>query len=256
MPCPAISPRLVTRCLATFCLAGGLALSGCKSTGSSSGGHSQWGQGASFVTISPDQQASADRMLTLMDRADRAEASGNLDAAEKYLSAALKLQETLSGPLHPLYTENLFELGRLNFKLSRFEQATKIFDHVIKLNRSTLEPDDTAIPRTHFASGMAWLGQENPRRAQSRFEAGLHVQKRAGAEQNSDTALLHLGLGKAFIRQQKDQEAAEHLALARDLALAFNPPLTKVARNASQLLRGSPSDSGDDSLLSLLPARK
>ncbi|MCR9247538.1 MAG: tetratricopeptide repeat protein [bacterium] len=158
---------------------------------------------------------------------------GNHEVAEREFRAVLAARRDRLGT-HREVAGSLLSLGTAVSRQGRHAEAVPIFEESVTMFEQTLEPDHPTLARPLIGLAIAWLRQNEPKKALPGFRSAAGINARALGEDHFQTSYARLWLGRC-LGEAGDREAAVAMlrALVERLARTHpGHPMGQAAANS------------------------
>ena len=167
--------------------------------------------------------------------------TGDLDEAERLLTAGLSAIRTIFGGEHPLTGIGLRNLGYLRIAQGRYDQAGQILNQSLSILDEWLGAAHSMVPRTRAHQADLAGRRGRPSKAAALAEQTLAEFARLGLMAHPSAIDACLTLGEALIRLERREEAAGRLAAcAAQAERLYVPDDPRTVRLRQALQRAHP----------------
>jgi serine/threonine-protein kinase len=129
------------------------------------------------------------------------------DEAAGYLRQALTIQERVYGPVHPKVASALNDLGNTALQKDHLDEAEADFRRIVEIYKSVYHDHHYLIATALSNLASVYTARKENARAEPIFREALARYMDTLGPEHSNTAIAHLKLGRALLRQDRFQEA-------------------------------------------------
>ena len=187
--------------------------------------------------------------------------AGQLEEAERYFEAALRLQRSLYGERHPSLARTISSFGNLRASQARFDEALELFDSALAMGDTIFGSNQNRVALIRFNRGFLLQRMGRVEEAEADMRRALELREAIMGDaswQSANTAIFMLAYAEALLSLERVDEAVDvatrALAVwtARDQYDRLNGCLGRVTL-AEVMLRRSQLTEAEEHLVACYP---
>jgi serine/threonine-protein kinase len=134
-------------------------------------------------------------------------AQGSYDEATDLLRRALATHERAYGPIHPRVAIALNELASVALRRGDYDEAQRDFERSLAIQRAVYPGGHQRVGITLSNLASVHLARKDFARAETLFREAVDILVRAVGEDDTNTGIAHIKLGRALVRQARYADA-------------------------------------------------
>jgi eukaryotic-like serine/threonine-protein kinase len=142
---------------------------------------------------------------------------GSYDEADGLLRQALATQESVYGAVHPRVAFVLNEIGQVAMRRKALDDAERSYGRALNIYSTVYEGKHSRVGVAMANLASVYFAREEYDRAAQLFRKALGVYAELLPADHLNVGIARSKLGRTLLRQQRIQEAEEHLTAAYDI---------------------------------------